>query len=149
MCWLKTMDFPCEDSAFIHGDKQSFLWNTSIPQSILKKENNSIAYDLARDGVDRDEHKTTLCNAHDEEANLLKQFFLQERRGKALWGVHFTKCVVRGSFIFFCDRCVLAHCCRLSYHRFGCVLCGGSSCRSTLEFFMFYVLCFMFTSASK
>ena len=41
---LRMMGIPVEDPTFIFGDNQSVLANTNIPESILKKKTQSIAY---------------------------------------------------------------------------------------------------------
>jgi len=43
---------------FISGDNQSVLWNTSVPESTLKKKSNSFAYHCVREGAARDEWRT-------------------------------------------------------------------------------------------
>jgi len=68
---LRMMGIPCEDPAFIQGDNQSVLANTSIPDSTLKKKSQSIAYHLVREGAARDEWRTSYVNTHDNESDLL------------------------------------------------------------------------------
>ena len=41
---LKMMGIPVEDPTFIFGDNQSVLANTTMPESMLKKKTQSIAY---------------------------------------------------------------------------------------------------------
>ena len=52
---LRMMGIPCEGPAYIQGDNQSVLANTTIPDSTLKKKNQSIAYHFVREGTARDE----------------------------------------------------------------------------------------------
>ena len=40
--WM--MDIPCDDPMFIYEDNQSVLANSAIPDSMLKKKSQSIAY---------------------------------------------------------------------------------------------------------
>jgi hypothetical protein len=68
---LRMMGIPCEGPVYIEGDNQSVLANTSIPDSTLKKRNQSIAYHFVREGAARDEWRTTYVNTHDNEADLL------------------------------------------------------------------------------
>ena len=68
---LRMMGIPCEGPAYIEGDNQSVLANTSIPDSTLKKKNASIAYHFVREGVARDMWRTAYVNTHDNEADLL------------------------------------------------------------------------------
>ena len=65
------MGIPCEGPAYIEADNQSDLANTTIPDSTLKKESQSIAYHMVREGVARDEWRTCYGNTHDNEADLL------------------------------------------------------------------------------
>ncbi len=68
---LRMMGIPVEDPAFILGDNQSVLWNTSIPESTLKKKSNSIAYHFVREGVARDEWRTSYVNTDENPADIL------------------------------------------------------------------------------
>jgi hypothetical protein len=66
------MGVPCEGPAFIQGDNQSILANTTIPDSTLKKKSQSIAYHFVREGAARDEWRTrTDVNTHGNEGDLL------------------------------------------------------------------------------
>ena len=67
--WM--MGIPCEGPAYIFGDNQSVLYNTSIPDSTLKKKAQSIAYHLVREGSARDEWRTGYVNTHENDADLL------------------------------------------------------------------------------
>ena len=55
---LRMMGIPVEGPAYIHGDNQSVLCNTSRPDSTLKKKSQSIAFHFVREGVARDEWRT-------------------------------------------------------------------------------------------
>lgn len=44
------MGIPMTHNAFIYGDNQSVLWNTSCPDSILKKKNYGCYYHYIREG---------------------------------------------------------------------------------------------------
>jgi hypothetical protein len=68
---LRMMGIPCEDPVFIQGDNQSVLYNTTIPDSTLKKKSQSIAYHFVREGSARDEWRTSYISTHDNEADLL------------------------------------------------------------------------------
>jgi hypothetical protein len=52
------MGIPVQNPYFIYGDNQSVLWNTSVPDSMLKKKSCSVAYHFVREGVSRDEWRT-------------------------------------------------------------------------------------------
>ena len=68
---LRMMGIPVEGPAYIEGDNQSVLANTTVPDSILKKKSQSIAYHFVREGAARDEWRTAYVNTHDNEADLL------------------------------------------------------------------------------
>ena len=52
---LKMMVIPVGDPNFIFGDNKSVLANTNMPESMLKKKTQSIAYHFAREGCAHDE----------------------------------------------------------------------------------------------
>jgi hypothetical protein len=68
---LRMMGIPCDDPTFVYGDNQSVLANTTIPDSTLKKKSQSIAYHFVREGVAKDEWRTTYVNTHLNPADLL------------------------------------------------------------------------------
>jgi hypothetical protein len=68
---LRMMGIPCLGPAYILGDNQSVLANTSVPDSTLKKKNQSIAYHFIREGAARDEWRTSYVNTHNNESDLL------------------------------------------------------------------------------
>ena len=68
---LRMMGIPCELPTFIYGDNKSVLSNTSVPDSVLKKKSNSIAYHFVREGCAKDEWRMAYINTHDNPADLL------------------------------------------------------------------------------
>ena len=68
---LRMLGIPCEGPAYIEGDNQSVLANTTVPDSMLKKKSQSIAYHFIREGVARDEWRTAYVNTNENEADLL------------------------------------------------------------------------------
>ena len=68
---LRMMGIPCEFPAYIYGDNQSVLANSTKPYSVLKNKSSSIAYHYVREGVSRDEWRTAYVNTHDNVADLL------------------------------------------------------------------------------
>ena len=68
---LRMMGIPCEGPAYIYGDNQSVLANTTIPDSTLKKKSQSIAYHFVREGSARDEWRTSYVNTNENESDLL------------------------------------------------------------------------------
>ena len=72
---------PVEGPTYIYGNNQSVLAITTIPDSTLKKKSQSKAYHYVREGVARDEWRTSYVNTHDNEADLLpKQLPHDEKR---------------------------------------------------------------------
>ena len=65
--------FNMEGLAYIAGDNQSVLANTTIPDSTLKKKSQSIVYHFVREGAARGEWRTAYVNTHDNESDLLKK----------------------------------------------------------------------------
>ena len=77
---LQMMGIPCEGPSYVYGDNQSVLCNTTMPDSTLKKKSQSIAYHLIREGVARDEWRTTYVNTLLNEADLLTKTLSGEKR---------------------------------------------------------------------
>ena len=50
LCYkLRMFGIPVDEPAFIHGYNQSVLSNTTLPQSMLKKKSQSIAFHFVRE----------------------------------------------------------------------------------------------------
>ena len=77
------MGISCEDPTFIYGDNQSVLANTTIPDSMLKKKSQSIAYHFVREGAARDEWLMTYVDTHENEADLLTKQLPSGEKGKS------------------------------------------------------------------
>ena len=65
------MGILCNGTTYIKGDNQLLLANTTIPDSTLKKKNQSIAYHFVREGAARNKWRTTYVNTHKNKADLL------------------------------------------------------------------------------
>ena len=68
---LRMMGIPVDEPAFVYGDNQSVLANTSLPTSMLKKKSNAVAYHFVREGCAPDEWRTAYVNTHNNVADLL------------------------------------------------------------------------------
>jgi hypothetical protein len=68
---LRMMGITVDEPAFVFGDNQSVLANTTAPTSTLKKKSNAIAYHFVREGCAKDEWRTAYINTHDNVADLL------------------------------------------------------------------------------
>ena len=49
------MDIPIIGPCLTYGDNNAVLTNSTLPDSVLKKKSNSIAYSFVREGAARDE----------------------------------------------------------------------------------------------
>ena len=76
------MGIPVEGPTCIHGDNQSVLAYTTIPDSTLKKKSQSIAYHFVRDRAARDEWRTSYVNTHENEADLLTKHLPHHEKRK-------------------------------------------------------------------
>eukprot|EP00957_Ditylum_brightwellii_P064566 4899492-Ditylum_brightwellii.AAC.1 len=65
------MGIPVIGPAYVHGNNHSFICNTLIPDSTLKKKSQSIAYHFVHEGVARDEWRTAYVSTHENPADLL------------------------------------------------------------------------------
>ncbi len=70
---LRMFGITVDEPAFVFGDNQSVLANTSAPASTLKKKSNAIAYHFVREGCARDEWRTAYINTHENVADLFKK----------------------------------------------------------------------------
>ena len=61
------MTNPC----FVYGDNQSVLWNTTNPDSVLKKKTSSVAYHFVQEGVRNYEWRTAYIKTSDNPSDLL------------------------------------------------------------------------------
>ena len=68
---LRMMGISLPDPTYIFGDNQSVLANTSRPHSVLRKKSSSIAYHFVREGVARDEWRTTYLNTNHNPSDIL------------------------------------------------------------------------------
>ncbi len=65
------MGITVDEPAFVYGDNQSVLANTTNPSSTLNKKLNAIAYHFVWEGCARDEWRMAYVNTHDNVADLL------------------------------------------------------------------------------
>ena len=65
------MGFPVNNPCFIYGDNQSILWNTSVPDFMLKKKTASVSYHFVREGVSADEWRTIYIYTKENPSDIL------------------------------------------------------------------------------
>ena len=80
---LRMMGIPVEGPCYVYGDNQSVLKNASLPDSVLKKKSNSIAYNFVREGSAMDEWRTSYINTQENVDDMLtKPLASGEKRTK-------------------------------------------------------------------
>ena len=65
------MGIPVGGPYYLYGDNQSVLKNASIPDSVLKKKSNSIAYNFVREGSAMGEWRLSYINTQETVADML------------------------------------------------------------------------------
>ena len=70
-CKLRMMGIPVSNPCFIYGDNHSVLYNTSKPESVLKKKTSSVAYHYVREGVSNDQWRTAYIHTSLNPADVL------------------------------------------------------------------------------
>ena len=68
---LRMMGIPVQDPTYIFGDNKSVLYNSTLPESTLKKKSNSIAYHFVREGTARDEWRIAYVNTHFNPSDIM------------------------------------------------------------------------------
>jgi hypothetical protein len=79
---LQMMGITVDVPAFVFGDNQSDLANTTAPSSTLKKKSNAITYHFVCKGCARDEWRTTYINTNDNFADHLTKPLAGPKRSK-------------------------------------------------------------------
>ena len=78
---LRMMGIPVTNPAFVFGDNQSVLWNTTVPDSTLKKRLSSVAYHFVREGVAKNEWRTGYIKTKDNPSDvMMKMITVKEDR---------------------------------------------------------------------
>lgn len=65
------MGIPYEGQVFVDGESQFILYNTTVPDSILNKKSNFIAFHFVREGCAMDEWCTSYINTELNHTELL------------------------------------------------------------------------------
>ncbi len=65
------MGITVDKPAYVFGDNQSVLANTTAPGSTLKKKSNTIVYHFVREGCAPDGWRTAYINTDENVADLL------------------------------------------------------------------------------
>ena len=78
------MGIPCDGYSYVYGDNQSVLKNGSIPDSVLKKKPNSIAYNFDREGVTMKKWLLVYVNTKENLADFLTKPLPGKQRMKSI-----------------------------------------------------------------
>ena len=68
---LRMMGVPLTGPTYVYGDNMSVIYNTSRPESTLKKESNSICYYDVRESVASGECLTMHCKTGDNYSDMM------------------------------------------------------------------------------
>lgn len=68
---LRSFGIPVDMPCLIYGDNKSVLVNSSVPDSVLRKKSNSIAYHFVREGSAKDEWRHAYIPTADNLADML------------------------------------------------------------------------------
>ena len=77
---LRMFGIPVNKPAFILGDNQSVLCNTTKPGSMLKKKAHAVSYHFIRKVCAKDECRTAYINTHLNPADLISTLLSGEKR---------------------------------------------------------------------
>ena len=88
---LRMMGIPLNTPTYIYGDNMSVIYNTSRPESTLKKKANSVCYHFIREAVAADECRTGHIGTNENCADIAtKPLPNSEKRNKLIGKVlHF------------------------------------------------------------
>ena len=68
---IRMMGIPMTHNAFVYGDNQSVLWNTSCPDSILRKKHYGCYYHYIREGCASETWRTSYCTTKWNPSDIL------------------------------------------------------------------------------
>ena len=78
---LRMMGVPLTGPVYVYGDNMSVIYNTSQPESTLKKKINPICYHAVRESVASGECLTTHCKTGDKYFDMMtKVLYGQKKR---------------------------------------------------------------------
>lgn len=68
---IKMMEIPIRGSCYVFGDNKSDIHNSSVPDSVLKKKSNSIAYNHIQEGKARYEWRITYIDTDKNHSDMM------------------------------------------------------------------------------
>ena len=81
---LRMLGIQIDDPTYIFGDNRAVFVNLSVPDSVLKKKSNSIAYHFVREGTASDEWRTNYIQSENNIADMLTKPLGAEKRQRFL-----------------------------------------------------------------
>ena len=84
---LRMMGVPVTGPSYVYGDNMSVIYNTSKPESTLKKKNNSICYHALRESVAMGETLTTHIPTEWNLSDLLTKVLYGQKRKNMVEGI--------------------------------------------------------------
>ena len=73
------MGIPVTNPAFVFGINQSVLWDTTVPDLMLKKKSSSVAYHFVREGVEKDKWRMAYVHTKLNPSDVLTKMVTIER----------------------------------------------------------------------
>ena len=77
---LRMMGVPLTGPTYIYGNNMSVIYNTSRPESTLKKKSNSICYHAVREAVASGECLTTNCKTKDNYYDMMTKVLYGQKK---------------------------------------------------------------------
>ena len=84
---LRMMGVPLTGPTYVYGDNMSVIYNTSRPESVLKKKSNSVCYHAVRESVTMKEVLTSHIPTHQNYANLLTKVLYGQKQRNCVEGI--------------------------------------------------------------
>ena len=72
------MGIPVNNPAYVYGDNQSVLWNTTDPDSTLKKKSCLAVYHFVREGVAKDEWRTGYVKTSENPSDVMTKVIVSK-----------------------------------------------------------------------
>ena len=92
---LRMMGVPLTGPTYVYGNKMSVIYNTSRPESTLKKKSNYICYHAVRKAVESGKCLTTHFKTRDNYSYMItKVLYVQKKRdniARILYGIWYRE----------------------------------------------------------
>ena len=77
---LRIMGVPLTGTSYVYGNNMSVIYNTSRPESTLKKKSNSICYHDVREAVASGECLTMQCKTRDNYSEIMTKVLYGQKK---------------------------------------------------------------------